>query len=444
MKYGYFDDENKEYVITRPDTPTPWSNYLGSTEYGALITNNAAGYSFVKSGSEGRLLRFRFNAVAPDMPGRFIYIRDRETGDYWSASWQPTGKDLSEYKSVCRHGTAYTVISSDYREITTETLYYVPLGQEHEVWHFKIRNNDSKKRRISVFSYAELTSDDNSMRDMENIQYTGFISRTYFKGNYILQSLKELSHERAFRYFGASGGVKISGWDGSREEFIGTYGSYSNPVALSKGRCSNSLNYTGNSCASLQIDLDLLPGEEKKIIFILGAGNEEIAQQKIKHYDIRGVVDDELSQLKAHWHGKLEVFQVKTPDSAFNSMMNVWHSYECFVNTFWSRTASLIYSSLRNGLGYRDTMADIQSIMHLDYKLAGERLVTMLSGQVSNGGALPLVRFDHKPGTEPVPGSAEYEKKTGYSKYRCDDALWLFQAVPQYMKESGELDFIDK
>lgn len=444
MNYGYFDDCNKEYVITRPDTPTPWSNYLGSMEYGALITNNAAGYSFVKSGSEGRILRFRFNSVTQDMPGRFIYIKDQNSGDYWSASWQPTGKELSDYKSVCRHGTAYTVISSDYDKISSETLYYVPLGQNHEVWHFKIRNNDTKRRKISVFSYAEFTSDNSSMLDMENIQYTRFLSRTYFKDNYILQSLKELTEERVFRFFAASGGVKVSGYDGSREKFVGPYGSYSNPLALKNGYCSNSLNYTGNSCGSLQIDLDLLPGTEKEIVFILGEGNEETAEMKVKHYKGGGVVEEELAQLKAYWHGKLEVFQVKTPDSAFNSMMNVWHSYECFVNTFWSRTASLIYSSLRNGFGYRDTMADIQSIMHLDSKLAGERLVTMLSGQVSNGGALPLVRFDHKPGAEPVPGSSEYQEKTGYKEYRCDDALWLFQAVPQYIRESGELDFLNK
>lgn len=444
MNYGYFHDENKEYVITSPDTPVPWSNYLGTMEYGSIITNNAAGYSFIKPSAEGRILRFRFNALTPDMPGRYIYIKDQESKDYWSASWQPIGKDLSEYESTCRHGTAYTIISSNYKKIETETLFYVPLNKKYEIWSFKIKNNDVKNRRLSIFGFAEFTNDRREDQDMGNLQYTQNISRTYFKNNFILQSIKELSDERTYRFFGVNRN-DVAGWDGSREGFIGSYNSYSNPLALINGKCSNSLNYTGNSCGSIQIDFDLAPNAEEEIVFVLGVGDEEIATNIFNTYKTKGVVEEELADLKKYWHSKIENFQVKTPDANFNSMMNVWHSYECFVNTFWSRTASLIYSNMRNGLGYRDTIADIQSIMHLDYKLARERLVTILSGQESNGAALPLVGFDHNPGYEPAFGSLEYSfKNTGYEKYRCDDALWLFQAVPQYIKESGELDFIDK
>ena len=444
MKYGYFHDEKKEYVITRPDTPVPWSNYLGTMEYGAIITNNAAGYSFIKPSAEGRILRFRFNALTPDMPGRYIYIKDQESKDYWSASWQPIGKNLSEYESTCRHGTAYTIISSNYKKIETETLFYVPLNGKYEVWSFKIKNNDVKNRRLSIFGFAEFTNDRREDLDMGNLQYSQYISRTYFKNNFILQSMKEQSAERTYQFFGVNR-HDVVGWDGSREGFIGPYHTYSNPLALINGKCSNSLNYTGNSCGSLQIDIDLASNAEEEIIFFLGAGDEEIAANIFNNYKTKGVVEEELADLIKYWHSKLEIFQVKTPDANFNSMMNVWHSYECFVNTFWSRTASLIYSNMRNGLGYRDTIADIQSIMHLDHKLAGERLVTILSGQESIGAALPLVSFDHNPGHEPVFGSLKYIlKKTGYEKYRCDDALWLFQAVPQYMKESGDMDFIDK
>lgn len=444
MRYGYFHDEKKEYVITRPDTPVPWSNYLGTMEYGAIITNNAAGYSFIKPSAEGRILRFRFNALTPDMPGRYIYIKDQESKDYWSASWQPIGKNLSEYESTCRHGTAYTIISSNYKKIETETLFYVPLNGKYEVWSFKIKNNDVKNRRLSIFGFAEFTNDRREDLDMGNLQYSQYISRTYFKNNFILQSMKEQSAERTYQFFGVNR-HDVVGWDGSREGFIGPYHTYSNPLALINGKCSNSLNYTGNSCGSLQIDIDLASNAEEEIIFFLGAGDEEIATKIFNNYKTKGVVEEELADLKKYWHSKLEIFQVKTPDANFNSMMNVWHSYECFVNTFWSRTASLIYSNMRNGLGYRDTIADIQSIMHLDHKLAGERLVTILSGQESIGAALPLVSFDHNPGHEPAFGSLKYIlKKTGYEKYRCDDALWLFQAVPQYIKESGDMDFIDK
>ncbi len=444
MRYGYFHDEKKEYVITRPDTPVPWSNYLGTMEYGAIITNNAAGYSFIKPSAEGRILRFRFNALTPDMPGRYIYIKDQESKDYWSASWQPIGKNLSEYESTCRHGTAYTIISSNYKKIETETLFYVPLNGKYEVWSFKIKNNDVKNRRLSIFGFAEFTNDRREDLDMGNLQYSQYISRTYFKNNFILQSMKEQSAERTYQFFGVNR-HDVVGWDGSREGFIGPYHTYSNPLALINGKCSNSLNYTGNSCGALQIDIDLASNAEEEIIFFLGAGDEEIATKIFNNYKTKGVVEEELADLRKYWHSKLEIFQVKTPDANFNSMMNVWHSYECFVNTFWSRTASLIYSNMRNGLGYRDTIADIQSIMHLDHKLAGERLVTILSGQESIGAALPLVSFDHNPGHEPAFGSLKYIlKKTGYEKYRCDDALWLFQAVPQYIKESGNMDFIDK
>ena len=160
MKYGHFDLKNKEYVITRPDTPAPWVNYLGSPEYGAIISNNAAGYSFVKSGANGRITRFRFNSMMA-LPGRYIYIRDNDLNDYWSASWQPVGKPMETYKSECRHGTAYTVISSEYQKIDASTTYYVPKDKTHEVWSCTIKNNDDKDRKLSVFGFVEFTNEDN-------------------------------------------------------------------------------------------------------------------------------------------------------------------------------------------------------------------------------------------------------------------------------------------
>lgn len=443
MNYGYFDDANKEYVITRPDTPTPWSNYLGSRKYGAIITNNAAGYSFIGSGADGKLLRFRFNACYSHMPGRYIYVRDQDDNDFWSTSWQPVGKPLNEYESVCRHGTAYTEIISCYKNIQTSTLYYVPLNQEYEVWCLRVRNKDKKRRRLSIFGYAELTNHKLEAMDMGNLQYSQYISKTFYKENCILQYTNGLYDDGCWRFFGMAK-ADCDGWDGQREEFIGNYGSYGNPKAVINGTCGQVGNYTGNSCGAMQSHIELDSDEEKEIIFILGEGKEERVKELIKHYQSDGVVKYELAQLRKYWHSKLEVFSVETPDVNFNSMLNMWHSYECFVNTYWSRTASLIYSSGRNGLGYRDTVSDIQSIMHLDSVLAGERLVTLLSGQVSNGGALPLVRFDHIPGQELLPDTPEYAQKTGYGNYRCDDTLWLFGAVIQYIKESGELDFLHK
>lgn len=436
MQYGYFDDENREYVITRPDTPVSWSNYLGSLEYGGIITNNAGGYSFVKSGADGRIIRFRFNSIPQDQPGRYIYLRDREKGDYWSASWQPVGKDLEKYSSVCRHGTAYTVITSDYDRIETETLFYIPLDKKCEVWAFKVKNNDSKPRKLSVFNYIELSNENNENQDLVNLQYTLFITRTYYKDNFLLQTINENRNDgyAAYRYVGLVG-AKVTGYDGSREKFIGPYHTYANPIAVERGNCGNSLNYTGNSCGALQTDLDLAPGETKELYFIVGYGDEAIAREVMREYEKPGKVQAEFEQLKQLWHGRLAKFQVNTPDPNFNRMVNTWNAYQCFITFSWSRAASLIYCGLRNGLGFRDTVQDIQGIMHLDPVSAKERLVYMLSGQVSNGGGMPLVRFDHQPGKSAPPKPEEY---------RCDDALWLFQTVPQYLKESGEWEFLDE
>ena len=185
MQFGLFDDNNKEYVIKRPDTPRSWSNYLGSTEYGAIITNNAGGYSFYQSAAQGRFTRLRFNTIPIDQPGRYIYLRDDESMDYWSASWQPVGKPLSKYKSECRHGTAYTKISSEYSSIRTETLYFVPLGKLYECWQVKITNLGRKKRKLKLFTYVEYANNWSFYQDQVNLQYSQYIMKMSIKGKII-------------------------------------------------------------------------------------------------------------------------------------------------------------------------------------------------------------------------------------------------------------------
>jgi cellobiose phosphorylase len=228
MQYGYFDDKAREYVITKPDTPSPWANYLGSPEYGALISNNAGGYSFAKSGANGRILRYVFDNS--DRPGRYIYIRDNETKDYWSASWQPVGKDLEKYRSECRHGLGYSVFTAEYAGICSEALYYVPLGKEYEVWSLKLRNASDKERTLTVTGYAEFTNNSNYEQDLVNLQYSRFISRTSFQGNRILQQIhgnlaqKEEAgnHDVVERFFGLCG-APVSSYCGDEECFLGRY-----------------------------------------------------------------------------------------------------------------------------------------------------------------------------------------------------------------------------
>ncbi len=448
MQYGYFDLENKEYVITRPDTPAPWANYLGDPEYGAIISNNAAGYSFVKSGANGRITRYRFNSDMA-LPGRYIYIRDNDAKDYWSASWQPVGKPLDTYKSECRHGTAYTVMTAEYTGIKSETTYYVPYGKTYEVWRTKITNLSDKDRNLSSFGFVEFTNEDNYEQDQVNLQYTLFITRTSYSENKIIQHINEhlgvdeTGSNHKERFFGLVG-AEVSAYNGGLSSFIGPYRSYANPIAVERGKCDNELNYCSNCCGALQSDFVLKPGETKELIYLLGRKNNAEATEIMAGYKAAGKVDEEVAQLKKYWHGQLSNFKVETPSSEFNNMMNVWNAYQCFITFIWSRAASLIYCGLRNGYGYRDTVQDIQGIIHLDPEMAAEKIRFMLSAQVDNGGGLPLVKFDHNAGFENTPDDPEYVKETGHPSYRADDALWLFPTVVKYIGESGNVAFLDE
>lgn len=443
MQYGYFDLANKEYVITRPDTPSAWANYLGSPEYGAIISNNAGGYSFVKSGANGRITRYRFNSNMA-LPGRYIYLRDNETADYWSASWQPVGKPLDTYKSTCRHGTAYTVISAEYSGIRSDVTYYVPDGATHEVWRAVITNQSDRPRKLSAFGFVEFTNEDNYEQDQVNLQYSLFISRTAFEGNKIMQRISEYSKEDATSRFFGMVGAPVTGYNGSLEHFIGAYRTYSNPIAVESGKCDNELNYNANSCGALQTELTLQPGESKELIFVLGRKTSEEADAILHTYQTAGKVDAEVNALKQFWHEKLEHFSVETPSEAFNNMINVWNAYQCFITFIWSRAASFIYCGLRNGYGYRDTVQDIQGIIHLDPELAADKIRFMLSAQVDNGGGLPLVKFTHNAGRENTPDDPDYVKETGHPSYRADDALWLFPTIAKYVGESGNKAFYDE
>ena len=450
MRFGYFDENAKEYVIDRPDTPAPWANYLGSPEYGAIISNNAGGYSFVKSGANGRILRYVFNNF--DQPGRYVYIRDNDNADYWSASWQPVGKDLSVYKSECHHGTGYTNMKASYSGIDSEVLYYVPLDKTHEVWKVKLTNNSDKARNLSVFGYCEFTNDNNYEQDQVNLQYTLFITRTYFMGNRIKQVINEnvnkgsaINGSVAFTRFFGLVGADVSSYSGDKEAFLGRYHSYSNPVSVLNGNCGNALNYNSNACGALETKITLAPGESKEFAFVLGMKNDEETDAVMASYsDVATKCAKELAELKNYWHAKLSHFQVKTPSEAFDAMINTWNAYQCFMTFIWSRAASFSYCGLRNGYGYRDTVQDIQGIIHLAPEMAVDKIRFMLSAQVNNGGGLPLVVFDFVPGNSGTPDDPEWVKMTGHPAYRADDALWLFPTIRKYIAETGNVDFMDE
>jgi cellobiose phosphorylase len=443
MNYGHFDDTAKEYVITRPDTPRPWSNYLGSTEYGAIITNHAGGYSFYKSGATGRFLRMRFNSIPMDQPGRLFYVRDNESGDFWTPSWQPSPKPLDRFKYACRHGMAYTIIESEYEGIASEATYFVPLGQTFEYWRLKLTNRSNRKRSLGVFTYCEFANLWHTFQDLTNLQYSQFITRATLEDgimgvtcnpNYDFDG-KDLTG--CNRSWIALNGAPLAGYESVRERFLGSYGGYAAPEVVVKGRCENFLGEGDNICGGLHAVIDLAPGETRELIVQLGLGTVQSHGKKtVAEFGNSARCEAEFQKLKSAWHAPLGALQVETPDKDFDHMVNVWNAYNALITYAWSRSASLVYNGERDGLGFRDTVQDMLGAIPLLKEGVKPRLELMLTGQLSNGGAIPVIKpFSHKPGHEAPPPDAEY---------RSDDCLWFFNAVPAYVAETGDLGFYKK
>ncbi|HLP02208.1 MAG TPA: glycosyl hydrolase family 65 protein [Opitutaceae bacterium] len=445
MQYGYFDDAAREYVITRPDTPRAWSNYLGSRRYGAIITNNAGGYSFTRSPASGRFLRHRYNAVPMDMPGRQFYLRDAASGDFWSAAWQPVGKPLDQYKTSTRFGPGYAVIESEYSGIISQATYFVPMEQDFEYWHLRVTNNSGKPRKLSVFSFCEFTTEWNLTQDTFNLQYAQYISDAVFKDGIIAaSSCKRLpedpanfaNNDQSRWWWMTQVGGTVAGFDCEREKFLGVYRSYDRPEAVERGQLSNSEHFADNGCGAIQSDLTLGAGETADVIVLLGIGKAPVAKKVRAKFGNVAAVERELAKLKNYWHGLLDTMQVQTPDADFDHMVNVWGAYNALMTFEWSRSCSLVYTGdQRDGFGFRDTVQDFLGVTGMIPELVRERMILMLSAQDSTGGAQPEVRpWSHKPGAM---------KPTPPSHYRSDDCLWFFNSVPAYVAETGDLKFYD-
>jgi len=443
MNYGHFDDAAREYVITRPDTPRAWSNYLGSRRYGAIITNNAGGYSFTRSPASGRFLRHRYNAVPMDMPGRQFYLRDRDSGDYWSAAWQPVGKPLDEFKSTTRFGPGYAVIESAWRGIRSEATYFVPLGQDFEYWRLRVTNTGDQPRRLSVFSFCEFTTEWSIGQDLLNLQYTQYISEAVWRDGFILaSSCKRLPEDpgnfanwdQSRWWWMTQLGGEIAGFDCERERFLGVYRSFDRPEAVERGACGNSEHFSDNGCGAIQSNLELAPGASADVLVMLGIGRAPLARRLRAKFGTAAACDRELAKVKAHWHGLLDTMQVQTPDPDFDHMTNVWGAYNALMTFEWSRSCSLVYTGdQRDGFGFRDTVQDFLGVTGMMPAAVRERMILMLSGQDSTGGAQPEIRpWSHRPGKM---------KPTPPGDYRSDDCLWFFNSVPAYVAETGDVAF---
>lgn len=448
MRYGYFDNENREYVINRLDLPVSWTNYLGVEDLCVVVNHTAGGYAFYKSPEYHRMTRFRANAVPMDRPGHYVYLRDAEDGDYWSVSWQPAAKSFDEAEYECRHGMSYTRYSCEYKGIKAQQTLVVPLGDAVELWDVKIKNEDTKERALDVFSYCELSFHHITMDNM-NFQMSMYASGSSYEDGIIEHDL--FYEEFGYQYFTAD--FDPDGFDCLRDKFIGNYRTEDNPLAVENGKCSGSFEKGNNHCGALNKRIVLKPGEEKRLVFMLGEGNRAAGREVREKYKNHETVDKVYTDLKKYWDCKFNKLQIQTPDEGMNTLINTWTLYQAEINVMFSRFASFIEVGGRTGLGYRDTAQDAMTIPHSNPEKCRQRIIELLRGLVSKGYGLHLFQpewFDPdtevKPFKSPtvVPTPNAKDMIHGLEDTCSDDALWLVAAVTEYVKETGDKEFLEE
>ena len=432
MRYGSFDDGRREYVIDNPDTPMSWVNYLGTSGYCGIISNNAAGYAFKDSAKSGRFLRFRFNSVPTDRPGRYIYIRDDESGDYWSATWQPVGKPLDQYKSVCRHGLGYSTFDSEYDGVNSSLRIFVPVDKHLEIWETTITNDSGRPRSLSVFAYAEFCFWD-MMQDLTNFQYILYTCHTGYADDVVDYSI-HLWPSREPKGFLASTQPVVS-FDSDRDVFLGRYREEGRPKAVERGQCFGSIAVGGTPCGAVQNKVTLQPGESYRVCYICGIGNAKtLGQQYRLLYRDPVKVEEEFQAVKRYWDEHLGKYQCETPSPLVNSMVNVWNQYQCMTTFNWSRSASFNEAGGRDGLGFRDSNQDTLGAVHMSPNRTRAKLVDLLRAQYSFGAAMH--------GVQPL--EWKQGKHNLDPEIFSDDHLWLLLSIPSYIRETGDFDFVDQ
>lgn len=451
MQYGHFDNEKREYVIDRVDLPVSWTNYLGVKDLCVVVNHTAGGYMFYQSPEYHRVTRFRGNAVPMDRPGHYVYLRDAKDGDYWSISWQPVGKPLDQAKYTCRHGMSYTTYECDYKGIKASQTLMVPMDDAVELWDVRLKNTTDKERRISVFSYCEF-SFHHIMIDNQNFQMSLYCAGSSYDENIIEYDL--FYEEFGYQYFASN--VTPDGFDCLRDSFLGAYRTEDNPIAVERGTCSGSHELGNNHCGSLQKDLVLAPGEEVRLIFMLGEGSREAGKKIREKYSDLATVDAAYTQLRDYWENKFAQLQIRTPNEGMNTLINTWNLYQAEVNIMFSRFASFIEVGGRTGLGYRDTAQDAMTIPHSNPEKCRQRIVELLRGLTTKGYGLHLFSpewFDpdakkekKKPFKSPtvIPTVNAKDIVHGLEDACSDDALWLVPSIIEYIKETGDAGFADE
>ena len=449
MKYGYFDDKRHEYVITRQDVPVSWTNYLGTEDTGTVISHNAGGYMFSGDPETHRITRFRPNGVPLDRPGHYVYLRDNSDGDYWSLSWQPVGKSQDEAKYTTRFGLSYSVFECQYRGISSSQTLFIPRGKKCEIWDVKVKNTDSKSRKLSVFGYCEFSFNVIEI-DNQNFQMSMYCSGSRYSDGVI--ECDNFYNPEMFHYFTSS--FNPSGYDCVRDSFIGSYRTETNPIGVESGKLTGSTELGNNQCGALSYDFEISAGEEKRFIFILGVGNLDCGKKEKAFYSDYCNVDKAFTELASYWKAKLETLQVRTPNQNMDSMLNTWNLYQSETNVVFSRFASFIEVGGRTGLGYRDTAQDAMCVVPSNPTQCRKRIIQLLRGLTTSGYGLHLFSpevFDpYAPKTKPFnsptvkpapePGSMVHGLKDTCS----DDALWLVPSICEFIRETGDFSFLSE
>ncbi len=429
MRYGYFDDAAREYVITRPDTPTPWINYIGSGNYGGIVSNTGGGYSFYKDPRNKRITRYRYNSLPMDRPGRYIYIRNTSTGEYWNPGVAPTGVKLDSY--CARHGMGYTVLEGEYKGVAATLTYFVPDDMDFEIWLLKVTNKRGAVQNLQIFSYAEFCFWD-AVKDQQNVDWVQQINQGRYNDG-IITWHPHGSKDTSFFATGES----VKSFDTNLEAFIGRYRSEANPVAVEQGACSNSISYRTNGVGSFCNEIELAPGEEKEIVFILGySEDKDKVRGKIEGYLKPAQAHAALERLNQKWGDFISRLRVETPDADMNRFINIWNQYQCNTTFNWSRFVSLYQLGLGRGMGIRDSAQDVLGVMHTIPERAKETIIKLLRCQYPDGRAYHLFFPLTGEGGE---GDAPIKKFDWYS----DDHLWLILAVNAYLKETGDFEYLD-
>ncbi|MDR2900307.1 MAG: N,N'-diacetylchitobiose phosphorylase [Treponema sp.] len=447
MQYGYFDNEKREYIIDRVDVPASWTNYLGTENMIAVVNHTAGGYLFYKSAEYHRITRFRGNSVPMDRPGHYIYIRDDDTGNYWSVSWQPVGKPLEEASYKCRHGLSYSVYSCEYEGIYAEQTLFIPRGEDVELWDLKIENRSGRKRRLSIFSYAELSFHHINI-DNKNFQMSLYCAGADYADGIIEQDL--YYEQNGWQYFAAD--FAPDSFDTDRDAFIGLYRSETNPLGVEKGSLSGSFQKGGNQCASLHKKIELDGSEHFRACFMLGEGPRSEGARVREKFASPASRDKAMQDLIAYWDEKCNALQIETPNNDMNTMINIWTFYQSEVNVKFSRFASFIEVGGRTGLGYRDTAQDSMCVQHADADTCRTRILQLLNGLTKEGYGLHLfepewfekkkVEVFNSPTVVPTPAEGSFVH--GLKDACSDDALWLIPSIVEYVCETGDITFIDR